>query len=284
MRSSNDSWHREASRSRSSSRSNTSIHAGSGATSISSCARISWTSSRSGRSSASRRWWSLLRERVGAPVSYQSLAEDLQVDQTTVKRWIGILENLFVIFKVTPWHRNVARSLLKAPKYYFYDNGQVTGDRDRSSRTWWRPPCSGKSTSSRMREAAAVKLNYLRNKDGDEVDFAVSESGRLILMVEVKWDDATPSKHFRPLRPREWSRPPSRSSAPFAPRIGPAPNLRIVPAAEWLEGLELCPQPSSGELRRRPGVYRICPSLAMAISEPQVRAESATGTECSATT
>ena len=47
-----------------------------------------------------------------------------------------------------------------------------------------------------------MMLHYLRNKDGDEVDFAVAESGRVTLMVEVKWDEATPSKHFRSLRPR----------------------------------------------------------------------------------
>jgi predicted AAA+ superfamily ATPase len=63
----------------------------------------------------------LLRKRVGSPVSYNSLAQDLQCSDKTVKRWLTILENMYVIFRVGPFHRNIARSILKAPKYYFYD-------------------------------------------------------------------------------------------------------------------------------------------------------------------
>lgn len=38
------------------------------------------------------------------------------------KRWLQLLENLYIIFRVTPYSNNVARSLLKEPKFYFYDN------------------------------------------------------------------------------------------------------------------------------------------------------------------
>ena len=62
----------------------------------------------------------LLRTRVGSSISYAALARDLERDATTVKRWLSLLENLFVLFKVLPWSKNIARSLLKKPKYYFY--------------------------------------------------------------------------------------------------------------------------------------------------------------------
>ena len=67
----------------------------------------------------------LLRDRVGSPLSYASLAEDLNCAPKTVKHWLNILENLYIVFKITPWHKNLARSLLKSPKYYFYDTAQV---------------------------------------------------------------------------------------------------------------------------------------------------------------
>jgi predicted AAA+ superfamily ATPase len=69
----------------------------------------------------------LLRNRVGSTTSYSSLALDLQVSVHTVKHWLQILENLCVVFSVRPYHRNIARSLLKEPKYYFYDTGAVEG-------------------------------------------------------------------------------------------------------------------------------------------------------------
>ena len=71
----------------------------------------------------------LLKNRVGSPVSYANLARDLERDPNTIKRWLILLENLYVIFRVTPFHQKVARSLLKEPKFYFYDIAQVEGDK-----------------------------------------------------------------------------------------------------------------------------------------------------------
>jgi len=70
----------------------------------------------------------LLRDRVGSPVSYSSLARDLDCSDKTVKRWLTILENMYVLFKVPPFHKNIARAIQKAPKFYFFDTGQVIGD------------------------------------------------------------------------------------------------------------------------------------------------------------
>ena len=68
----------------------------------------------------------LLKKKVGSPISYNSLAEDLQCSDKTIKRWLTILETLYVVFRVPPFHRNISRSILKAPKYYFYDTGRLT--------------------------------------------------------------------------------------------------------------------------------------------------------------
>jgi predicted AAA+ superfamily ATPase len=58
----------------------------------------------------------LLRSRVGSPLSIASLARDLQSAPNTVSRYLEILEALYVIFLVRPYHRNVARAILKEPK------------------------------------------------------------------------------------------------------------------------------------------------------------------------
>lgn len=63
----------------------------------------------------------MLRYRVGSPLSYKALSEDLQISPTTVKKYIEILESLYVIFLLKPFHKNIARSILKEPKVYFYD-------------------------------------------------------------------------------------------------------------------------------------------------------------------
>jgi hypothetical protein len=70
----------------------------------------------------------LLSRRVGSIVSYNSLREDLGRDDKTIKRWIKVLENLFVIFPITTYSKNIARSLTKSTKFYFYDLGRIEGD------------------------------------------------------------------------------------------------------------------------------------------------------------
>jgi predicted AAA+ superfamily ATPase len=70
----------------------------------------------------------LLRIRVGSPVSYQSIAEDVGMSAATVKKYIEILEALYVVFCVRPFSKKIARSIIKEPKIYFFDNGLVKGD------------------------------------------------------------------------------------------------------------------------------------------------------------
>lgn len=70
----------------------------------------------------------LLKQRVGASVSYANLARDLQKDIKTIQRWLVMLEDLYIIYRVTLYAKNIARSLLKEPNFYFYDHCHATND------------------------------------------------------------------------------------------------------------------------------------------------------------
>ncbi|MCD4684220.1 MAG: ATP-binding protein [Bacteroidales bacterium] len=139
----------------------------------------------------------LLKNRVGSPVSYSSLARDLQCSDKTVKRWLTILENMYVIFKVPPFHKNIARAIQKAPKFYFYDTGQVIGDPGIKleniiacaiqKEIHFRKDCYGEEK----------KTYYLKNKDGKEIDFCITANDSPSLMVEVKWKDEALSSNFK---------------------------------------------------------------------------------------
>ena len=81
--------------------------------------------SRIGEIRAMRVFIDMLRARVGSPLSLASLARDLQVSPTTLGKYLEILEALHIAFTVRPFHRNIARALLKEPKVYFFDTGLV---------------------------------------------------------------------------------------------------------------------------------------------------------------
>lgn len=139
----------------------------------------------------------LLRGRVGSPISYSSLAGDLQCSDKTVKKWLTILENMYVIFKVTPFHKNIARSLLKAPKYYFYDTGQVLGDKGLKLENL--TACALLKEIHRQADCFGemFTLHYLRSKEKHEIDFLVTGDNSCPLLLEVKWGDDNPGKNLR---------------------------------------------------------------------------------------
>lgn len=138
----------------------------------------------------------LLRNRVGSPVSYRSLSQDLEVSPTTVKRYIQILESLYVIFLVTPYSKKIARSLLKEPKIYFFDNGLVEGEGPKVEN--FVALSLLKSVYARRDSLAEnCSLHYLRTKDSIEVDFALVQNEEVIEMIEVKSRDDSISKPLR---------------------------------------------------------------------------------------
>jgi hypothetical protein len=185
----------------------------------------------------------LLRGRVGSPVSYQSLSRDLAVSATTVKRWVEILENLFVVFRVTPWHRNIARSLLKEPKVYFFDSGQVEGTDGARLENVVATALLREAHFLEDTKGLRCNLHYLRTRDGREVDFLLAVEKQPILAVEVKWSDEDISPHLRHFC---GELPPHTRCVQLARTLkherDVGKTLHVRKAAPWLAGLsrELC--------------------------------------------
>lgn len=139
----------------------------------------------------------LLRSRVGSPVFSHSLARDLQKSSSTIRLWLKLLEDLYVIFKLTPYHKNIARSLLKAPKYYFYDNGMVQGNP--GTRLENLVACALLKETHRAQDVdgADLDLHFIRNKEGQEIDFLVTREKQPWRLIEVKWQDDALSPNFK---------------------------------------------------------------------------------------
>lgn len=139
-----------------------------------------------------------LRTRVGSPLSLASIGRDMGISPVTLKKYLEILEALFIVFTVRPWHHNIARSTLMQPKVYFFDNGLVDGDEGVRFENMvachlikfaqWQEDTQGLPTA----------LHYIRTQDGAEVDFALSQTHgahpQLSHLIECKWADSKPHK------------------------------------------------------------------------------------------
>lgn len=178
----------------------------------------------------------LLRARVGRPVSANSLARDLQRSPNTIRHWLGLIEDLYVIFKVTPFHKNIARALLKESKYYFYDNGMVQGDEGIKLENLVACALLKEAHRARDVDGQDTRLYYIRNKDGQEIDFLLTSEQRPLQLVEVKWKDDRLSPNFKKFLSES---PLSRTQVvgELAESRSYPSGERIEPAIDFLAGL-----------------------------------------------
>ena len=145
--------------------------------------------SRIGAIRAMRVFVDMLRSRVGSPLSLASLARDLQVSPTTLGRYLEILEALYVVFTVRPYHRNIARALLKEPKVYFFDTGLVQGGEGARFENACATMLLSHAHFLQDSAGRAMSLNYVRDKEGREIDFALCENGEPLGFAECKLSD-----------------------------------------------------------------------------------------------
>ena len=179
----------------------------------------------------------MLRARVGSPLSLASLARDLQIAPPTLKRYLDILQALFIVFIVQPWHRNVARAILQAPKVYFFDTGLVDGDEGVRfenavacmllKHTQWREDARGEE----------IGLHYLRTKDGAEVDFAISNRATLTHLIECKLTNAVPSAALHRFA-AEWPKARSVQLVRHLRNEEMRGKIAVLTAAPWLATLD----------------------------------------------
>jgi predicted AAA+ superfamily ATPase len=111
---------------------------------------------------------------------------------------VGILESLFIVFRITPFHRNIGRSLLKEPKIYFYDTGLVLGDEGVRLENLVAITLLKHSNWVENSKGRRCSLQTLRTKEKKEVDFVLVEDGKPELIVEVILSDNTvsPALHY----------------------------------------------------------------------------------------
>ncbi len=147
----------------------------------------------------------LLRGKVGVGLSINAFASDLDKDPKTVQKWLDILEELFIIFKVRPYSKDISRAVKKEPKYYFYDTGFVRGPLAQKlenlvacallKEAHYQTDCLGNP----------MDLFFLKVKGGREIDFLLyprEQDGRP-LMIEVKESDPEASPNFKLFHTKE---------------------------------------------------------------------------------
>ena len=151
--------------------------------------------------SALLRFWAMVAHRHGAVWNSAEPARSLGVSEPTVRRYLDLLTDLFMVRQLAPWHENLRKRQVKSPKIYLRDSGllhQLLGIR--SQRDLLLHPKIGASWEGYAVEEILKAVDpdeayFWATHQGAELDLLLFKRGRR-LGVEVKRSDApgtTPS-------------------------------------------------------------------------------------------
>ena len=131
---------------------------------------------------------------IGSEVSYNELANLVGVNKQTISNYIHLLEKAFVIFRLTPFSRNLRNELTKKRKIYFYDTGIRNAlinnfnalDLRQDTGALWENFMLSERIKKWSNAGVAVNRYFWRTHQQMEIDLIEEREGRLY-GYEFKW-------------------------------------------------------------------------------------------------
>lgn len=144
---------------------------------------------------AMRRFWMMLAHYHGQTWNAAELARSMGVSDKTVRAYLDILTGTFMIRQLQPWHENIGKRQVKAPKVYFRDSGLLhsllglTDERSLLGHPKVGASWEGFALEQVLRAARPTAAYFWATHSGAEVDLFFLREGRR-LGVEVKFNEA----------------------------------------------------------------------------------------------
>ncbi|ROI12562.1 ATP-binding protein [Epilithonimonas hominis] len=138
---------------------------------------------------------------MGNEVSYNELSQLIGIDNLTVEKYIKLLEQSFIIFRLDGFNRNLRNEIKKGKKIYFYDNGirnailnnfNPLNLRDDVGKLWENFLISErmKTNSYHLKN---LKTYFWRTHAQQEIDYLEEAEGKFYA-YEFKWNDRKKAK------------------------------------------------------------------------------------------
>jgi uncharacterized protein len=134
----------------------------------------------------------LLPEKVGNLFSINSIREDLKVSFETLKNWLGVFENFFLVFLISPWSKKLTRAIQKEPKLYLY-NWAAVSDPGARFENMVALHLFQAVTLWNERGLGEFGLHFVRDRQKNEVDFLITNKKIPFLLVETKLGETEPA-------------------------------------------------------------------------------------------
>jgi len=152
----------------------------------------------------------VLANHSGQLTNFTQMGGQIGLDDKTTGKYIGILEQLFLVRRVEPWFRNRLKRLVKTPKLHFLDSGllgvllEATTERVARDRGIFGALLETFVFAEVMKQTSwsdeSYVLYHYRDKDQDEVDLVIEAGNGTLIGIEVKAGATVNAKDFRGLR------------------------------------------------------------------------------------
>ena len=152
----------------------------------------------------------VLAEYSGQLANYSRLGSMLGMNHVTIRKYVGILESLFLLHTLKPWHTNTLKRLVKTPKIHFLDSGllaslkQISPEHLRRDKSPFGPVLEtfvlGELLKLASWDADRYEFSHFRDKNKNEVDIVIENSRGQVVGIEVKAAASASGKDFAGLR------------------------------------------------------------------------------------
>ena len=165
---------------------------------------------RIGALDAMPRLLSLAAAQTARLLNVSEFAAPFELSRPTIRDYVTLLERVFLLDIVPPWHSNRLSRLIKTPKVHLGDTGLACALSDADEETLFADrKLFGQMLETFVfqelrREASArdeaLQFFHFRDKDGAEVDIVIERGARAVAGVEVKASATVTPADFRGLR------------------------------------------------------------------------------------
>lgn len=152
----------------------------------------------------------VLAHHSGQLTNFTQIGGQIGMDDKTTRRYVGILEQLFLVQRISPWFRNELKRLIKTPKLHFIDSGLLsamlglTPDRIAKDRSAFGALLETFVFSEIVKQIGwsdeGYTLHHYRDKDQDEVDIVLEDERGALIGIEVKASGTVQAADFKGIR------------------------------------------------------------------------------------
>lgn len=137
-----------------------------------------------------------IANRIGSPLNVNSLTDLIRTSEATIRRYIELLKNLFLLYSLPSWSRNIDKKLSKAHKIYFSDTALLLQAMDfNEERLLKLPNVLGQVFENFVVmelvkqltwNSEPLKLYHYRTHDQKEVDMILESPSGKVVGIEIK--------------------------------------------------------------------------------------------------